>query len=191
MKRIWLSLALPALLMAAGRLVEGDAKATVRVLVYEDLECSDCALFRAMMDQKLLAKYGTQVAFEHRDFPLTKHKWSKLAAVAARHFERENPKLGVEFRRVTFVGQAKITAENLGQHVAQFARQFGSDPVKAVEAMKDPALIKLVEEDFQEGLARGVVKTPSVFVDGEPFIETFTFAEIAKGIDAALLAVKK
>ena len=173
------------------RLVEGDPMALVRVIVYEDLECGDCAAFREMMDQKLLAKYGGRVAFEHRDFPLTKHAWSRAAAVAARYFERENPKLAVEFRRVTLAQRKAITKEALGQHVAQFARQFGSDPVKAVESMKDAALQKLVEDDFQEGLARGVTKTPSVFVEGEPFIETFTFEQISKGIDAALGVVKK
>lgn len=183
------SLFMASLLLA--RLVEGDPKARVRVLVYEDLECSDCAVFREMMDQKLLARYGANVAFEHRDFPLPKHAWARPAAVAARYFERENPKLAVEFRRVTLAGQKAITAETLGQHVAQFARQFGSDPIKAVDAMKDPALNKLVEDDFQEGLARGVTKTPTVFVEGQPFVETFTLAEISQGIDAALKAVQK
>lgn len=183
------SLWMISVLMA--RLIEGEPAAAVRIVVYEDLACGDCHTFREMMDQKLLPKYGAQVAVEHRDFPLTKHAWARPAAVAARHFERQNPKLAVEFRRVTLAARKSITPETLGQHVAQFARQFGSDPVKAVEAMKDPALQKLVDDDFAEGLARGVTKTPSVFVDGEPFIETFTFAEIAQGIDAALGAGKK
>jgi len=43
-----------------------------------------------------------------------------------------------------------------------------------------------VEKDYQDGVGRGVVHTPTVFVDGVPFIETFTFEEISKGIDAAL-----
>jgi protein-disulfide isomerase len=184
------ALAFAAAIPAAGRLTEGAADAKVRILVYEDLECSDCAKFRPMMDQKLLAKYGSKVAFEHRDFPLTKHAWSRLAAVAARHFERENPKLAVEFRRVTMEKQASITADRLGTHVATFARQFGSDPVKAVEAMTDAALQKLVDDDFAEGLARGVTRTPTVFVDGEPFVETFAFDEIAKSIEAALAATE-
>jgi protein-disulfide isomerase len=177
------------LLMA--RLIEGDPKAAVRIVVYEDLECGDCHTFREMLDQKILPRYGSRVAVEHRDFPLTKHAWAKPAAVAARHFERENPKLALEFRRVTLAERKTLTPENIAQHVAKFARQFGSDPIKAVNALQDPALNKQVEDDFAEGLARGVLKTPTVFVEGEPFVETFTFDEIAKGIDAALQAVKK
>jgi protein-disulfide isomerase len=48
----------------------------------------------------------------------------------------------------------------------------------------------LVEKDVQEGVARGVAKTPTVFVDGTPFIETFTFEELSKALDAALAAAR-
>jgi protein-disulfide isomerase len=44
----------------------------------------------------------------------------------------------------------------------------------------------MVEKDCQEGVARGVSRTPTVFVDGEPFVETFTFEQLSKAIDAAL-----
>jgi protein-disulfide isomerase len=48
-----------------------------------------------------------------------------------------------------------------------------------------------VEQEYREGVARGVSRTPTVFVNGEPFIETFTYEEISKGIDAALAAAGK
>ena len=51
-------------------------------------------------------------------------------------------------------------------------------------------LNKLVEEDFQDGVARGIARTPTVLVNGEPFIETFSVEELSKSIDAALTAVK-
>ena len=44
-------------LLAQG-LVEGRAGSPVRVLIYEDLQCPDCASFRVMMDQQILPKYG-------------------------------------------------------------------------------------------------------------------------------------
>ena len=50
--------------MAQTHLVEGKADSPVRVLIYEDLQCPDCADFRVMLDQKLLPKYGAKVAFE-------------------------------------------------------------------------------------------------------------------------------
>ncbi len=46
--------------------------------------------------------------------------------------------------------------------------------------------MELVERDYQDGVSRGVVHTPTVFVNGQPFIETIPFEEISKGIDQAL-----
>ena len=45
-------------------LVEGNPSGQVRAIIYEDLQCSDCAVFREMMDKRILPKYGDRVAFE-------------------------------------------------------------------------------------------------------------------------------
>ena len=142
---------IPAMMMAAN-LVEGNAKSPVRVVIYEDLQCPDCRDFRQMMDEKLLPKYAEQVAFEHRDFPLAKHAWAREAAHAARFFELQNPKLGIEFRRQTMAKIKEIKPDTLGNFVAEFARKYAVDAVRAVEAMKDASLAAAVEQDFQEGV---------------------------------------
>ena len=167
------------------RLVEGNAASPIRVLVYEDLQCSDCAAFRKMLDDKLLPRYGGKVGFEHRDFPLPKHSWARSAAVAARFFESVKPELGVKFRREVMAELALITPESFSARLAAFARANGVDQAKAAAALTDARFTKLVDIDYEEGVARGVAKTPTVFVEGEPFIETFTFEELAKALEAA------
>ena len=47
-----------------------------------------------------------------------------------------------------------------------------------------------VEADYREGIAGGVAKTPTVFVNGEPFVEVFTVTAISKSIRAAIDAAK-
>jgi len=175
--------------MAQDHPVEGNPKSVVRVVAYEDLQCPDCAVYRAMMDAQLLPKYGQTVAFEHRDFPLAKHAWAKRAAVAARYCDRIRPSLGADFRQYLMRHQKEITAENFDSKTSEWAAEHSVDPVKLRSAMQDSGLVKLVEEDYQEGVARGVARTPTVFVNGEPFIETFTAAEISASIDAALKSV--
>src|SRR4051794_16108543 len=85
--------------MAQKPLVEGNPASSVRVLIYEDLQCPDCADFRVMLDKELLPKFEKTVAFEHRDFPLPKHEWARKAAIAARFFESVSPQVAVEFRK--------------------------------------------------------------------------------------------
>jgi len=180
------------LLMAPSpAVVEGNPQSQVRVIIYEDLQCPDCAAFRRMLDRKLLPAYARTVAFEHRDFPLPRHKWARPAAIAARFFEEQRPELGVAFRRHAMENIRQTTAENFKDRVARFAKSHGADPEKAVAALGDPRLAELVEKDYQEGVARGVSQTPTVFVNGAPFVEAFTFEEIAKGIEAALAESKR
>ncbi len=167
-------------------LTEGKADSTVQVLIYEDLQCSDCADFRLMMDQKVLPKYAGTVAFLHRDFPLAKHLWSRQAAISARYFAGIKPALGLAYRRETMAAIAATTPANFQEHLTAFARRNGADPEAAVAALSDARLADLVEKDVQDGVARGVAKTPTVFVNGKPFIEHFSFQELSKAIDEAL-----
>ena len=183
------SIAIASLLISAlgaAAQTEGRPDSRVKVLIYEDLQCSDCAVFRRMMDEQLLPRYGAQAAFVHRDFPLAKHAWARRAAVAARHFAEIKPELGVAFRRRILASIRETTEANFNERLAAFARQHGADSAKAVAALDDARLAALVEKDFQDGVARGVSKTPTVFVDGAPFIETFTAGEISSAIDKAL-----
>lgn len=168
------------------KLIEGNASSAVRVVIYEDLQCSDCAAFRKMLDEKLLPKYGGKVAFEHRDFPLAKHRWARPAAIAGRHFQSVSPELSFAWRRETMARQKSIKAESFEDWVREFAARHKQDAEKAIAALVDAGLAAVVEADFQEGVARGIARTPTALVNGEPYIETFTAEEISQGIERAL-----
>jgi len=167
-------------------LVEGFAESKVRVLIYEDLQCPDCASFRRMMDDKILPRYGTRVAFVHRDFPLAKHAWARRAAIAARYFGDHKPELGLAYRRQIMATIRETTPDNFNIRLSQFARDNGLDPAPVLAALDDAHLAALVERDFQDGVARGVVHTPTVFVNGNPFIERFSFEDVSQALDDAL-----
>jgi protein-disulfide isomerase len=175
---------------ATQHLIEGLAQSPVRVIVYEDLQCPDCADFRVMLDEKLLPRYASTVRFEHRDFPLAKHAWARKAAIAARFFEEAQPGLGLAYRKHAMAHLREITADNFNDRLSQFAKDHAVDPAKAVAALSDERLAALVEEDYQDGVARGIAHTPTVLVNGRPFVETFPVEDVAKAIDAELAAAK-
>jgi protein-disulfide isomerase len=171
---------------SAQPLTEGRPGSKVRAVIYEDLQCADCAAFRKMMDEQILPKYGDRVEFVHRDFPLAKHPWARTAAIAARFFAEKDAGLALDFRRHMFANRRDITPANFNERLAAFARQRQINPEDAVAALNNPKYAEAVERDYQDGVGRGVIRTPTVLVNGTPFVETFTFEEIAKGIDAAL-----
>jgi protein-disulfide isomerase len=175
---------------ASQRLVEGNPGSSVRVIIYEDLQCPDCADFRKILDEKLLPKYQSKVAFEHRDFPLAKHAWARPAAIASRFIAEEKPALASDFRRYLMGRQPEINADNFPSVFERYARDHGIDPAKALASLHDAELAASVQSDFEEGVARGVAHTPTVLVNGTPFVEHFTYEEVAKAIDSELAANK-
>lgn len=186
-----MAITLPMFAIEEVPLIEGNAKSLVRVVVYEDLACSDCAVFRTMMDEQLLPKFGGDVAFEHRDFPLPKHLWARKAAIAARFFATLKPETAVAFRRETLANLKAITPETFNAHLTAFAKSHGVDPARAIAALDEVWYAKLVEDDYQEGIARGISKTPTVFVNAEAFVETFAAEDISKTIGKELESSKR
>lgn len=183
--RVVLMFTIGSQMFAASPLTEGNLASPVRVIIYEDLQCSDCAVFAVMMEKHILPKYGSKVAFEHRDFPLPKHAWARKATVASRFFESIKPELALAYRRSTMAHQAAITPDNFMEKLVQFAKAHDVDVEKMMVGMKDAALQAAVDKEFREAVARGIGKTPTVLVDGEPFIESFTFKDIAASLDKA------
>ncbi len=186
MIRLLLLPAFATMMFAQQHLVEGNASSPVRVLVFEDLQCPDCANFRAEMDKELLPRFAKSVAFEHRDFPLAKHAWARKASIAARFFGTVSPEVAIEFRKTTMAHLREIKPETFNQHVSDFAKTHKIDPARAIAALDDPTFAAEVEKDYQDGLARGIAHTPTVLVDGEPFIERFPIADVIKSIESAL-----
>jgi len=84
----------------------------------------------------------------------------------------------------------EITADNFNDRLSQFAKDHGVDPAKALASLEDARLAAMVEEDYQDGVARGIAHTPTVLVNGRPFVETFPVEDVAKAIDAELAAAK-
>jgi protein-disulfide isomerase len=167
-------------------IVEGNPSSPVKVLIYEDLQCPDCATFRNTLDEKLLPKYGSRVAFVHRDFPLGKHDWARPAAIAARWVYEQNPQLGITFRREVLAELNNITSQNIKAWLLEFAARNRLDQKGILDSLTDPRLNALIDQDRQGAVARGVTNTPTVYVGGVSFVETIVYEDLARALDQAL-----
>jgi protein-disulfide isomerase len=167
-------------------IVEGNPSSPVRVIIYEDLQCSDCAHFRGMMDQRILPRYGDRIEFIHRDFPLPKHDWARQAAIAGRWVYEQNHALGIVYRREIMSEQDHLTTENLKDWLAHFAARNDLDPKGIVASLGDQRLASIVDADYQGAVARGVSKTPTVYVGNQSFVENIVYEDLAHALDQAL-----
>lgn len=171
---------------ARAEIVEGNPASPVRVVIYEDLQCSDCQNFRTLLDQKILPRYGTRVAFVHRDLPLPRHEWARPAATAARWVYEINHSLGITFRREIMSEQAHLTAGTLQPWLREFARRNQLDQAGIIASLTDARLLGLVDQDYLAGVARGVSRTPTVYAGGQIFVETIIYDDLARVLDLEL-----
>jgi protein-disulfide isomerase len=177
----------PGVFGARKDVTEGNPNGAVKVQIYEDLQCGDCGRFRTLLDEKILPKYGSRVAFIHKDFPLGKHGWARPAAIAARWVYEQNPQLGIDFRRELLSEQNNITSENLKQWLLEFAARNRLDQKGILDSLTDPRLATLIDQDWQGGVARGVSRTPTAFIGGQAFVETIIYEDLARALDEALV----
>ena len=186
MKLALLALLGATLMASRTEIVEGNPSSPVRVVIYEDLQCPDCQKLRALLDEKVLAKYGSRVAFVHRDFPMGKHDWARQAAIAGRWIGEQNPPLAIVFRRELMSEQLHITSATLEPWLREFAVRNHLNANGIIAALSDPRLDALVDQDYQSALARGVNKAPTIIVGGQRFSEIILYDDIARALDIEL-----
>jgi protein-disulfide isomerase len=143
----------------------------VAIIVFEDLECPDCARAAPLLHD---AAKQYNIPLVQRDFPLPMHPWSFDAAVNARFFDTKSAKLGDEYRSYIFQNQLQINKQNLRGMTERFADQ----QKVALPFVIDPNgdLAAKVKADYQLGQRIPLDHTPTIYivsdtVRGQPFIE--------------------
>lgn len=160
--------------------------AKVAIVVFEDLQCPDCARAAPLVEE---AARTYKIPVVRYDFPLPMHNWAFDAAVLARHFDSKSKKLGDEFRHDVMKHQVEITRENLRAFAEKFAAQHNS----ALPFVVDPRgeLERKVKADYALGQSIGIQHTPTIYVvsnttTGAPFVEVVDRSQLFRLIDDML-----
>ena len=163
--RIFAALVIAALSIttyaADGSSLKPPQGARVAIVMFEDLECPDCArAYPVVWD----TANSHKVPVVLHDFPLPMHPWSFDAAVFARYFDTKSEKLGNDFRGYIFSNQPQITKDNLRQYVDKFANDNKSPLPFAVDP--DGKLKEKIIADRNLGTQIKLEHTPTIFVVG-------------------------
>ena len=129
------------------------------IVIFEDLQCPDCARAHPEL---LKTSEALKVPVVIHDFPITRHAWAFPAAILARWFTAQSPALGVEFRSYVFEHQRDIRPENLRQYGEQFAAQ--NQLALPADVDPDGRLQALVQADFDLGMKIKLEYVPLIFV---------------------------
>ena len=170
---------------AANSHVLDDAGADAPVLVeFLDFECEVCGAFFPIVED-LKAKYGDEVTFAFRYFPLPGHGNSVNAALAVEAAAQQG-----EFEAMyhhLFETQAEWgeQRESRPEIFRAFAEELGLDMAAFDAAVADPATQQRVEKDFAEGTLLGVTSTPTFFLDDKK-LELNQLSDLTGALDNAI-----
>lgn len=187
LKSLFVLMALMALSVAGfsadGSSLKPPPGSKVAVVVFEDLECPDCARAYPLVWDVANAHHIPVVL---HDFPLSKHPWSFEAAIYARYFDTKSQKLGNDFRGYIYKNQPQITPENL----RQYAQKFADDNKVPLPFAVDPqgALKAKIQADYALGEKIGLQHTPTIFVVGNggpstPFVEVVDRSQLTQIVE--------
>ncbi len=187
------TIALRAQNAEAAAILRPPKGATLALVVFEDLECPDCAR-AAPLVQEAAKTYNIPVV--RYDFPLPMHPWAFEASVLAHYFQAQSPALGVEFREYIFQRQQQITGLGPADEAAQkqrlraAAEQFARQHQVKLPFVVDPKgkFAAEVRAEKRIGERIGIQHTPTLFVvnnsrTGRPFIEVVDRSQLFQMID--------
>jgi len=196
MKRTLLLLTLlitSCLLLASASAWAGDTSvlrppkgSKVAILVFEDLQCPDCARAAPLLHEAA-KKYN--IPLVQYDFPLPMHNWSFEAAVNARYFDTKSKKMGDDYRLFIFQNQPQVTPQNL----RGMTERFAADNKVTFPFVVDPSgeLTAKVKADYAIGQRVGIDHTPTIYVvsdttRGTPFVEVVDRTQLYQLIDKVI-----
>jgi protein-disulfide isomerase len=158
--------------------------ASVAIVVFEDLQCPDCARAAPLVEE---AGRTYKIPVVRHDFPLPQHNWSRDAAIMARWFDTKSVKIGNEFRDQVFANQQSITSP---EQFKAFAEKFAAEKKMSIPFAIDPQgkLAAAVEADKALGTRIGIQHTPTIYVvsnsqAGTPFVEVVDRTQLYSLID--------
>jgi protein-disulfide isomerase len=158
--------------------------ATVAIVIFEDLECPDCARAAPLVEE---ASRTYKIPVVRHDFPLQMHPWAYDAAILARYFDTKSKAIGNEFRDTVFKHQLEITKDTLRSFAEKFALAHKIDLPFVVDP--DGKLAAKIEADRTAGTQLGLQHTPTLYVvsnkhTGTPFVEVVDRSQLFQLIDS-------
>ena len=147
---------------------------SIKIIEFSDFQCPVCKLNEPII-KEVIEKYGNDISFYYRNFPLPSHKNSFLASLAA-SCVNEQDKFW-EYHDLLFKNQGNFDKESL----KNYALQLGLNEEQFNSCLNEEKYKNEVEQDFNEGKKAGVKGTPTFFINNKRY-EGFQSLESLKGI---------
>jgi protein-disulfide isomerase len=164
-----------------GRPFKGNPDAPIELVEFGDYQCPNCKRAATLIDD-LMEQHPDMLKIYYMDFPINRSGISRevavggMCAMAQGRFWR--------YHDLAFQEQDGLTRES----PAQFAEHLGLDVAAFRACMTEPATRAQVERSFEEGRRLGITATPTLFVDGKPFVTQHLIRDLGAYIEDRMAA---
>jgi protein-disulfide isomerase len=159
--------------------IQGPADAPVTLLEYGDYECPYCGAAYPIV-KEVQARIGERLRFVFRNFPITtSHPHAERAAEAAEAAAAQ----GSFWRMhdVLYENQKRLGDEDL----RTYAQQVGLDLDVFDRELAEHVHAARVQEDFMSGVRSGVNGTPTFYVNGTRYDDSYDLDTLLGALEAA------
>ena len=161
---------------------QGPADAPVTLVEYGDYECPHCGRAYPVV-KEVQARLGSRLRFVFRNFPLSEsHPHAQHAAEAAEAAGAHGRFW--EMHDALFEHQRALD----DRHLVEYAAAVGVDRAAFEEALRAHTHKARVREDFSSGVRSGVNGTPTFFINGIRFDDSWDPDTLTDALTAAARA---
>ncbi|MBI2475523.1 DsbA family protein [Candidatus Uhrbacteria bacterium] len=155
-----------------------DAKITI--IEFGDFECSACRDLMPALET-VLKTYPNDVRLVWKDLPNdSAHKQAIPSAIAAHCADRQGGFW--QYHDVLFQRQGYLSEDQY----TQIASELKLDTGRFSTCIQNQDTLPIVQKDKEEGLALGLVATPTIFVNKEKFVGAVSVDELLQVIQQEL-----
>lgn len=142
----------------------GSKNPKLQIIEFADFACYYCARFQNVK-KKILIKYGNQIQWTFKNFPLiSRHDEAFLAHIALGCVEKVEPKKYWDYYFRLFENHRNLQKEKLLEYVEQSQISISNWKACMNDKAQKEEIIAKIEQDIEEGKRLGVTGTPSFWI---------------------------
>ncbi|GCE16149.1 DsbA family protein [Tengunoibacter tsumagoiensis] len=159
---------------------QGSDDAPLTLVEYGDYQCPDCGAAYQVV-KAIKEKFGDKLRFVYRNFPLsTVHPHAQHAAEAAEAAGAQG-KFWQMYEQL-FAHQQELSDDQL----ATYIEEIGLDRKQLLHDLESQTYRQRVHEDLQSGLNSGVEGTPTFFINGVFYDDSYDVDTFNSALESAL-----
>lgn len=161
--------------------IDGNENAPITLVEYGDFECPYCGMAHPII-KRLQMHFGNQLRFVFRNFPLSEmHPHAEMAAEAAEY--AGSHERFWEMHDLLYENQ-----DRLGMPLfLELADSLNLPTDDFENAITNKRFEPKIRKDFLGGVRSGVNGTPTFYINGQRYVGSIEFEELASTMDSVLI----